>query len=296
MAKTDWAKLQAEFTREHLRTGISAQDWCEKKGIKYASARRYIKPQAIKAAQNDAAQIAPHCAKTKDGSVRKTARSKMRKVTEVTRDEKEGDVIDEQANHHSDSSDGSASKSEGRASNGRFAPGNQHSRGASGNPHPVASFKPGQGRAPTHGGYAKYLNADEYFADARNMSLTDELDFCRARTISLTRTLESLAEIGHNMQNEATVRLDAISKMLAAESALDRNTARIESLERTLDQLYINTLQAPRLQADTLRIKAATRKLTAEADKLTNEGKGTVTPIGEVLMDIQASGSDGLLN
>ncbi len=78
MAKTDWAKLQAEFTRDHMRTGISAQDWCEREGLKYETARRYIKPQKIKHAQKEAEKCAPHCAKDKSGRVRKTARTNLR--------------------------------------------------------------------------------------------------------------------------------------------------------------------------------------------------------------------------
>ena len=39
----DWVKLQAEFTKAHEKTGVKVADWCESKGLKYSSARRYIK-------------------------------------------------------------------------------------------------------------------------------------------------------------------------------------------------------------------------------------------------------------
>lgn len=125
MAKTDWAALQAEFTRAHMRTGISAQQWCEEKGIKYASARRYIKPHQIKAAQKEAEKLAPNCAKDKKGRVRKVKRSTLRKKPEVTESEGNENENSEHANHHSDISyeaekNMAVAVSGGRDGGGRF--------------------------------------------------------------------------------------------------------------------------------------------------------------------------------
>lgn len=295
MAKTDWAALQAEFTKAHMRTGISAQEWCESKGLKYASARRYIKPHQVKAAQKDAEKCAPNCAKDAKGKVRKIKRSKLRKKPEVNKSDENEPEISERANNDSDSSQ-SDEKNSGRDGGGRFVAGNTHSRGNSGNPFPVNQIQPGERRALKHGGYAKYLKADEYFEDARQMSLQDELDFARARTISLTKTMESLAQIAHDPANDADTRMEAISKMLAAETALDRNIRTIESVERTIDQLFVSTVNVPRLRADTQRIIAATRKLELEGDKLSSEGKDHTTPVSTMLEDIQTMGSSGLLN
>lgn len=295
MAKTDWIALQAEFTKEHMRTGISAQDWCEKKGINYASARRYIKPHQIKAAQKAAESCAPKCAKDAKGRVRKIKRSKLRKKPEVTEGDKIEGEITNHANHHSDNSQSEENNS-GRDGSGRFVPGNSLSRGNAGNPFPSNSIKPGERRALKHGGYAKYLKADEYFEDARQMTLQDELDFARARTISLTKTMESLAEIAHDKANDPDTRMDAINKMLSAEAALDRNIRTIESVERTIDQLFVSTVNVPRLKADTQRIIAATHKLKAETDRMTSEGRGVVTPMTDVLEDILTMGNDGMLS
>lgn len=300
MAKTDWSALQTEFTREHMRTGISAQDWCEKKGLKYASARRYIKPHQVKAAQKEAEKCAPNCAKDAKGKVRKIKRSRLRKKPEVTEGDKNEAEFSEHANHHSDNSQSDeknmAPASGGRDGGGRFTSGHTHSRGNSGNPFPVNKIQPGERRALKHGGYAKYLKADEYFEDAREMTLQDELDFARARTISLTKTMESLAQIAHDPANDAEIKMEAINKMLAAEAALDRNIRTIESVERTIDQLVVSTVNVPRLRADTQRIIAATRKLTLEADKLSSEGKDKHTPMSEMLEDIQQMGNSGMLN
>lgn len=301
MAKTDWIALQAEFTKAHMRTGISAQDWCESKGLNYASARRYIKPHQVKAAQKEAEKCAPNCAKDAKGKVRKIKRSKLRKKPEVTEGDKNAEKDTEHANHHSDNSQSdeknlAPAAGTGRDGGGRFTAGHTHSRGNSGNPFPVNQIQPGERRALKHGGYAKYLKADEYFEDARQMSLQDELDFARARTISLTKTMESLAQIAHDPANDAETRMEAISKMLAAETALDRNIRTIESVERTIDQLFVSTVNVPRLRADTKRIIAATRKLELEGDKLSSEGKDHTTPVSTMLEDIQAMGSTGLLN
>ena len=44
-----WLALQAEFTEAHAETGIKVKEWCESKGLKYSSARRYIKLTKTKA-------------------------------------------------------------------------------------------------------------------------------------------------------------------------------------------------------------------------------------------------------
>lgn len=49
MSKPDWGSLQQQYIAAHSRTGISPADWCEENGLKYATARRYIKkPSAQK--------------------------------------------------------------------------------------------------------------------------------------------------------------------------------------------------------------------------------------------------------
>lgn len=69
MSKPDWGSLQQQYIAAHSRTGISPADWCEENGLKYATARRYIKKppkdtqknlrnSAQKFAQKDTAQNA----------------------------------------------------------------------------------------------------------------------------------------------------------------------------------------------------------------------------------------------
>ncbi|EAV2866412.1 terminase small subunit [Salmonella enterica] len=63
MNKRDREALQQEFNAEHSRSGISPEDWCEARGLKYNSARRYIK-KAPKTAQSELRNSAQkNCAK-----------------------------------------------------------------------------------------------------------------------------------------------------------------------------------------------------------------------------------------
>lgn len=51
MAKQDWVARQKEYLTAFNRSGISPKEWCESKGINYASARRYIKKPTDEPAQ-----------------------------------------------------------------------------------------------------------------------------------------------------------------------------------------------------------------------------------------------------
>lgn len=52
MARQNWDELLARFLAAHTETGISPQDWCEQEGLKYSSAKRYIKIAGYKAANS----------------------------------------------------------------------------------------------------------------------------------------------------------------------------------------------------------------------------------------------------
>lgn len=281
MAKTNWPALQAEFAQAHAATGISAQAWCEQQGLNYQSARRYIKPRA-------AQETAQHCATAHD-KVRtaQTAQSKG-KVRKGNKDE-EGKG-ESSSSTQPQPEPGQTPKNKGRDDNGRFVRGEYE-----GNPNPPANIKPGMQIAKTHGGYAKFLGADELFDQAEELKLRDELVFTRARAISVTKTLKNLQQ-DLTDATEMTDRIALYDKILKAEQALDRNIARIESIERTLSALRIDDVNGPKIEADTKRIKAATRKLTAEADRLEKDGGSDTTPIGEIVTELQGLGTGGLMS
>ncbi|MCH7373797.1 terminase [Aeromonas sp. MR19] len=288
MAKTDWAELNAEFLLEHEATGISAKDWCDSRGLNYNSARRYLKSRGQSPAQPDKSRVA---AQTAHPEVRKTAQSAQ--SAQAKRNEAKGRGGERRGGRSSTSLQTSADSSQnsdynGRDQKGRFIEGN------AGNPNPPSNIKPGMQLTKTHGGYAQFLDADELFDQAEALQLRDELLFTRARVLSVTKTMKSLQQDLVEAK-EVTDRIALYDKILRAEQALDRNIQRIESIERTLSALRIDEVSAPKIEADTKRIQAATRKLTAEADLLEKDGGSDTTPVSEMLSELHGMGTGGLM-
>lgn len=289
MAKTDWAELNAEFLQEHEATGISAKDWCDSRGLNYNSARRYLKSRGQSPAQSDKSRVA---AQTAQSEVRKTAQSAQSaqpKGNEARAKEGERRGGRSSSSPHIQANSAQGANNNGRDQKGRFTEGNP------GNPNPPANIKPGMQLTKTHGGYAKFLDSQELFDEARELQLRDELDFTRARVISVTGLLKGLQQ-DLVTATEMTDRIALYDKILKAEQALDRNIQRIESIERTLSALRIDEANAPKIEADTLRIQAATRKLTAEADRLEKDGGSEATPLSDMLKDLQEDGTGGFMS
>ncbi len=289
MAKTDWAELNAEFLQEHEATGISAKDWCDSRGLNYNSARRYLKSRGQSPAQPDKSRVA---AQTAHSEVRKTAQSAQSaqaKRNEVKGKGEERRMEKSSASTRTPADSGQNSKTNGRDQSGRFIEGNP------GNPNPPNQWQPGDRPALTHGGYAQFLDAEELFDHAEELRLTDELVFTRARVISVTKTMKSLQQDLVEAK-EVTDRIALYDKILRAEQALDRNIQRIESIERTLSALRIDEVTGPKIEADTKRINAATRKLTAEADRLEKDGGSESTPVSEMVTELQGMGTGGLMS
>lgn len=48
MARHNWNSLQIEYIKSYAKTGVSVMEWCRKKGLNFASAKRYIKkPETV---------------------------------------------------------------------------------------------------------------------------------------------------------------------------------------------------------------------------------------------------------
>ena len=287
MAKTDWAQLNAEFLQEHEATGISAKDWCDSRGLNYNSARRYLKSRGQSPAQPDKSRVA---AQSAHSEVRKTAQSAQAKGNEAKAKGGERRGEKSSSSTQSQPEPDQTSKNKGRDGSGRFVRGEYE-----GNPNPPANIKPGMQIAKTHGGYAKFLDAEELFDHAEELRLTDELVFTRARVISVTQLLKGLQQDLVNA-TEMTDRIALYDKILKAEQALDRNIQRIESIERTLSALRIDEVSVPKIEEDTRRIRAAARKLTAEADRLEKDGGSESTPVSEMVTELQGMGTGGLMS
>ncbi|EKN3469285.1 TPA: terminase [Yersinia enterocolitica] len=285
MAKHDWEALQTAFLADNADTGITAQQWCEQHGLNYQSARRYIKPRAAQSAQKKPRRTA-HNAQS-DTTAQQCANS-----DDVQQEEQKLSTgVDDDRDPESEPDE---KPNSGRSGNGQFTKGNRHSEGNAGNPNPVGAFTPGNQAARKHGAYARYLNADDLFEAAADSDLHDELIFTRARALSVTKTMRKIHE-DLAAAESVEARIELYDKLLKAESALDRNIGRIESIENSLSKLKLDAINGPRLKADTYRIKAATSKLEAETQKLTSEGKGVTTPLSEAVKEVRDSGQDGLL-
>lgn len=290
MAKTDWAQLNAEFLQEHEATGISAKDWCDSRGLNYNSARRYLKSRGQSPAQPDKSRLAAQSAHSEVRTTAQSAQSAQAKGNEAK--DKGGERRGEKSSSSAQSQPEpeQTSKNKGRDGSGRFVRGEYE-----GNPNPPANIKHGMQIAKTHGGYAKFLDAEELFDQAEELRLRDELIFTRARVISVTKTLKNLQQDLLDA-TEMTDRIALYDKILKAEQALDRNIQRIESIERTLSAIRIDEVTGPKIEADTKRIKAATRKLTAEADRLEKDGGSDTTPVSEMLSELHDMGTGGLMS
>ena len=56
MARKNWNALQIEYIKSYAKTGVSVMEWCRKKGLNFATAKRYIKKPETAFAQLDEIQ------------------------------------------------------------------------------------------------------------------------------------------------------------------------------------------------------------------------------------------------
>ena len=293
----DWNAINQLFQIEAERTGVSAKEWCEQNGYNYQSARRYLKTRAKSSTKSKTSRTAAQSSTKKPKKNAQTAQKSLRKSNAQNNSAQSAQC----ANDNIDADDENNS-SEIEPDIRQDAKPNRHNKQdspakgvRSGNPNPVNLFEPKNDTAVKHGGYAKYFQQIEYFDDAELMSLHDELTFTRARVISVTKNLQKIHEDLSNA-TEISDRIALYGKITAAEQALDRNVARVESLTRTLSAIRIDDVNEPKIIADTDRIRSAKRKLDAETARLERDQGGDTTPVGEIVEDLQQMGSGGLMS
>ncbi|HBC1012609.1 TPA: terminase [Escherichia coli] len=124
------------------------------------------------------------------------------------------------------------------------------------------------------------------------MSLPDELVFTRARALSVTGTLKKMFADLKEAADTAT-RVALYDKILKAEQALDRNIARIESIERTLLTIDVLAETVPKIRAERERINAARDKLRAETE---SQRRGVVTPVSDIVLSLHEMSNSGRLD
>ncbi|EHP5887371.1 terminase [Salmonella enterica] len=131
--------------------------------------------------------------------------------------------------------------------------------------------------------------------DAAEMALIDELVFTRVRALSVTATLKHMfTEL--DKTEDILARTALYGKILQAETALDRNIARIESIERTLGTLDIIAVTPAKIIADTEYRAAAREKVKAETDILTSQKQGVTTPMTEIVSTLHDMSHSGRLD
>lgn len=129
---------------------------------------------------------------------------------------------------------------------------------------PMNPFAPHNQAAFKHGAYARRRLVDDVtVSEARALELPDEL--VRLRTSNLL-AMSSIGQITEEMANTTSreERAALAEEIRKAETGMERNTARIESIERTLSGMMLDEVNRRRLEA-------ATRKLNLEGDRLERE-------------------------
>ena len=222
MAGMDWGAMQRQFLAEHAKSGISPKDWCKLQGLNYATARRYIKKKT-KNAQTE---------------MRKSAQKKSAQT----------------AHSHSEKKP-KASNDKGSAKNCANLPETKRNN-RSGNPSPHNQFQPNNQVSLKHGGYGRrMLLSDATTEDARTLKLEDELFWLRAANLTAAENVGRWRAMLDDANNDEARKL-LLDNIGAAEKAMHRNTARIESLEYTRSSIA------------KLRVDAAYREATTEKVKL----------------------------
>ena len=234
MTKKEWDELQAQFLADHARTGIKLKEWCKARGMEFNSARRYIKTRTAQNAQEDAQKTA-----------QKKVRNAQREESEASKSGRvKKDIPDT----------GARSKS----------PETKPIRGSRTAP-PTNAFQPGNQNALKHGGYGRrMLLSDAVTEDAQALTLDDELFWLRAANLTAAENIGRWqAELELATDDKAK---DLHSLISAAEKAMHRNTARIESLEYSKGSIS-------KMLVDAAYREAATEKVELEIDVMKDGGK-----------------------
>lgn len=154
---------------------------------------------------------------------------------------------------------------------------------------PTNPFQTGNQHALKHGGYGRrMLLSDATTEDAQMLTLDDELFWLRAANLTAAESIgrwKTELEVAN-----AKVAKDIHNLILSAQTAMHRNTARIESLEYTKASII-------KRRADVTYREAATDKVSLEADRLRrdagiDDGNGE-RDLNDFYSDIQTDAESG---
>lgn len=238
MARKNWNALQIEYIKSYAKTGVSVMEWCRKKGLNFATAKRYIKKPETAFAQLEESKQSNIRAKA-EISPKEAETAKSENVSEVI------DIKDDLAEKCESNCENQSETAKPAAKLSRFSPELQSQRRIK------------------HGGYARYFKDKSAFDAVVDFSLKDEIDLMRQRAIA---SIENIEKFTDDLKRCTTADDKEVTYKLidAAQNALDRAVARIESLSRTNNDidLVLETIE--------LR-KAQTKETLLKADKLAQE-------------------------
>ena len=237
MARKDWNALQIEYIKSYARTGVSVMEWCRRKGLNFATAKRYIKK--------------PETAISQLGEIQKGDSRELKAIKKITA--KPSNKMDELEVIES-----KEDLAENCEINCEIAKQTAKSANVAKETAKVLG-----GRPIIHGGYARFFKDKSAFDVVVDFILKDEIDLMRQRAISAIESIEKftadLARCTTAEDKEITFKL-----IKSAEAALDRAVGRIESLNSTNNNIAL-TLETIELR------KAQTKETLLKADKLAQE-------------------------
>ena len=246
MAKTDWDSAAKLFAMENERTGISVQDWCERNGLNYQSARRYLKTRGQSPSSKKDSRVQAPNGKSKSSKTAQTAQKPVRKTNAQISSAQIGECANAQIEPEFDDDvelgEPDNPEYNGRDEKGKFAKGNP------GNQNPSYSFPERHQINTKHGGYSRFFDDEpELYDEAKALSIIDELHFVRARILSTTK---ALTKIRIDLAQSETLqdRVSLYESLVKAEQALDRNIGRVESLTKTLSTLRLDDATEPKIK------------------------------------------------
>lgn len=243
MAKKDWNALQIEYIKTYAKTGVSIMEWCRRKGLNFATAKRYIKK--------------PETAISQLGEIQKGDSRELKAIKKITA--KPSNKMDELEviENKEDLDKNCETNCESVNKTAKVIQENCETA------KEIATKVKQSAKMIKHGGYAKYFKDKSVFDEVVDFTLKDEIDLMRQRAISAIESIEKftadLARCTTAEDKEITFKL-----IKSAEAALDRAVGRIESLNSTNNNIAL-TLETIELR------KAQTKETLLKADKLAQE-------------------------
>lgn len=239
MAKKDWNALQIEYIKSYAKTGVSVMEWCRKKGLNFASAKRYIKKPETAFAQMEEIQKGDN---REVKAIKKAVKNNANKPAKSEVIESKED-LEENCEINCESANKTAKVEQEN--------------------YEIAIKVKQSAKMVKHGGYARYFKDKSAFDVVVDFSLKDEIDLMRQRAIS---SIESIEKFTADLERCKTAEdKEIVHKLIhSAQNALDRAVARIESLNHTNNNIAL-TLETIELR------KAQTKETLLKADKLAQE-------------------------